>query len=224
MAATAAAPTFRAAPVRVRVPATSANLGPGFDALGLALGLYDDVVAQVTDEPGLRVEVAGEGADERAARRDATSSSRRCAPPSRRLGGAAARPRRRAARTASRTAAASARRPPRSSPASSRPAASSSAARSGSTTPALLELAAALEGHPDNVAACLLGGLTVAWSDDGRRAGGVRCRSHPASHRWRSSRGASASTARRARLLPDGRAARRRGASTPVAPRCSSRR
>src|SRR4051794_9773835 len=54
-------PTFRAAPVRVRVPATSANLGPGFDALGLALTLHDDVVARVTDS-GLSVDVAGMGA------------------------------------------------------------------------------------------------------------------------------------------------------------------
>ena len=53
---------FRAAPVRVRVPATSANLGPGFDALGLALALYDDVVVRVAEE-GLYVDVAGEGAD-----------------------------------------------------------------------------------------------------------------------------------------------------------------
>src|SRR3954466_3102703 len=53
-------PTFRAAPVRVRVPATSANLGPGFDALGLALTLHDDVVARVTDS-GLSVDVAGMG-------------------------------------------------------------------------------------------------------------------------------------------------------------------
>src|SRR5213079_2424585 len=56
-------PTFRAAPVRVRVPATSANLGPGFDALGLALSLYDDVTAQVSGS-GIRVRVAGEGAGE----------------------------------------------------------------------------------------------------------------------------------------------------------------
>src|SRR4051794_33341311 len=54
-------PTFRAAPVRIRVPATSANLGPGFDALGLALTLHDDVVARVTDS-GLSVDVAGMGA------------------------------------------------------------------------------------------------------------------------------------------------------------------
>src|SRR5690349_2252215 len=55
-------PAFKAAPVRVRVPATSANLGPGFDTLGLCLALYDDVVVRVMDEPGLSVDVAGMGA------------------------------------------------------------------------------------------------------------------------------------------------------------------
>ena len=53
---------FRAAPHRVRVPATAANLGPAFDAAGLALNLYDDIVVQVT-ETGLDVQVAGEGAE-----------------------------------------------------------------------------------------------------------------------------------------------------------------
>src|SRR5260370_31327191 len=48
--------------VRVRVPATSANLGPGFDALGLALALYDDVDAWVCAS-GLSIEISGEGAD-----------------------------------------------------------------------------------------------------------------------------------------------------------------
>ena len=48
--------------VRVRVPATSANLGPGFDALGLALSLHDDVDAWVC-ESGLSIEISGEGAD-----------------------------------------------------------------------------------------------------------------------------------------------------------------
>src|SRR5206468_10221047 len=46
--------------VHVRVPATSANLGPGFDALGLALALYDDVEASGGD--GVTVTVEGEGA------------------------------------------------------------------------------------------------------------------------------------------------------------------
>jgi len=48
-------------PVRVRVPATSANLGPGFDTLGLALGLHDEVEVRITGS-GLAIEVAGEGA------------------------------------------------------------------------------------------------------------------------------------------------------------------
>jgi hypothetical protein len=48
--------------VRVTVPATSANLGPGFDALGLALGLHDVVEVEVIDD-GLDVTVVGVGAD-----------------------------------------------------------------------------------------------------------------------------------------------------------------
>ena len=53
--------------VRVRVPASSANLGPGFDSLALALALYNTV--EVTALPGggepvVRVEVSGEGAEE----------------------------------------------------------------------------------------------------------------------------------------------------------------
>ena len=47
--------------VLVRVPATSANLGPGFDTLGLALALHDEVEARVTGS-GLEIEVDGEGA------------------------------------------------------------------------------------------------------------------------------------------------------------------
>ncbi|MGZ5400448.1 MAG: homoserine kinase [Nocardioides sp.] len=49
-------------PVRVSVPATSANLGPGFDSLGLALDLRDVLTGEVTDA-GLVVDVEGEGAD-----------------------------------------------------------------------------------------------------------------------------------------------------------------
>ena len=50
------------AAVRVRVPASSANLGPGFDSIGCALGVWDECTATVTDEPGLVVVVEGEGA------------------------------------------------------------------------------------------------------------------------------------------------------------------
>lgn len=55
--------TFVPGPVRVTVPATSANLGPGYDAFGLALSLRDTLEAEVTDG-GLRVEVTGAGADD----------------------------------------------------------------------------------------------------------------------------------------------------------------
>ena len=48
--------------MRVRVPATSANLGPGFDALGLALTLHDEVEARILPA-GLSIEITGEGAD-----------------------------------------------------------------------------------------------------------------------------------------------------------------
>ncbi len=53
--------TFVDGPVEVTVPATAANLGPGYDALGLALGLRDRLVGRVTGG-GTVVEVSGEGA------------------------------------------------------------------------------------------------------------------------------------------------------------------
>lgn len=52
--------TFVQEPVRLTVPATSANLGPGYDSLGMALELRDTVTAQVT-RSGLSIEVRGEG-------------------------------------------------------------------------------------------------------------------------------------------------------------------
>jgi len=54
---------FRSVGVEVVVPATSANLGPGFDSLGLALAIHDHLVAMVTEDPGVLVTVEGEGAD-----------------------------------------------------------------------------------------------------------------------------------------------------------------
>ena len=45
--------------VVVRVPATSANLGPGFDSLGLALDVHDELIAMVTEDEGVLVEVDG---------------------------------------------------------------------------------------------------------------------------------------------------------------------
>ena len=156
---------FRAAPTRVRVPATSANLGPGFDSFGAALALYDDVVAQVSDDTGVRVDVHGEGAD--AVPRDhrhlvAKSLLRGFDA----LGG---RPRGVDLVCANRI------------PHGRGLGSSAAAIVSGLLLAralvvggedrlpdaALLELASSLEGHPDNVAACVYGGITVAWVDAG---------------------------------------------------------
>lgn len=49
--------------IRVRVPATSANLGPGFDAIGLALQLYNELTLSVVPGSAPRVEIEGEGVE-----------------------------------------------------------------------------------------------------------------------------------------------------------------
>lgn len=160
-----AKPTFRAAPVRVRVPATSANLGPGFDCLGLALSLYDDVVVRATDEPGLTVDVAGMGAVS-VARNARNLVVRAMRATFQQLGGA---PRGLEVVCANRIP-------------HSRGLGSSAAAIVAGVVAAramvvggnermdddaVLALATSLEGHPDNVAACLRGGLTAAWTAAG---------------------------------------------------------
>ncbi len=48
----------------VRVPATTANLGSGFDCVGMAFDWYDELTLEILDAPGLEVEVTGEGADQ----------------------------------------------------------------------------------------------------------------------------------------------------------------
>lgn len=148
------------------MPATSANLGPGFDALGLALSLRDQVRLGTT-RSGLVVEVEGSGStsvprDEthlvvRAARAafDAMGvaqpglalSCTNVVPHGRGLGSSAA------AIIAGVVAA----------------RASVHGGGELLDDAAALRLAAQLEGHPDNVAAALLGGLTIAW-DDGKGA------------------------------------------------------
>jgi homoserine kinase len=156
--------------VRVRVPATSANLGPGFDALGLALTLHDDVDAWVC-ESGLSIEISGQGEELAEAGEDhlvvramraafAITGSQppgiglRCVnriPHGRGLGSSAA------AIVAGILAARALAEP-------------GPGAADAHPWPdgALLGLATELEGHPDNVAACLAGGLTIAWTEDGQ--------------------------------------------------------
>ncbi len=152
--------------VRVLVPATSANLGPGFDALGLALTLYDEVEARILPS-GLSIEISGEGEDLAGAGEEhlvvramraafAVTGGQppglglRCVnriPHGRGLGSSAA------AVVAGLLAA---------------QALSGSGKLSDSgklPDAALLPLACEFEGHPDNVAACLGGGLTIAWTE-----------------------------------------------------------
>jgi homoserine kinase len=161
--------TFRAAPVRVRVPATSANLGPGFDSLGLALTLYDDVVVRVTDEPGLTVDVAGMGAAT-VARNARNLVVRAMRSTFARLG---SKPRGLEVVCANRI--------PHGRGLGSSAAAIVAGVVAARTLvvggherlddEATLALATELEGHPDNVAACLMGGLTLSWTDEsGARA------------------------------------------------------
>jgi homoserine kinase len=56
--------TFKATMAQISVPATSANIGPGFDCFGLALELRDRYAAQVLDDETFDVDVTGEGAGE----------------------------------------------------------------------------------------------------------------------------------------------------------------
>ena len=161
--------------VHVRVPATSANLGPGFDALGLALALYNEVTAAEAD--GVSVRIEGEGAG-----RLPPNGHNVVARGVRQAYEAAGRPFPGVALTCVN------RVPP------ARGLGSSAAAWVGGlvagnallggplSRDVLLALAARAEGHPDNVAAALLGGLTVscALGDGGVAAvslpvpGGVR--------------------------------------------------
>lgn len=141
--------------VHVRIPATSANLGPGFDTLGLAFALYNEVEAAEAERVSVRVE--GEGAG-RLATNDANVVARGV-----RLAYEAA------GRPFAGCALACVNRIP-----TSRGLGSSAAAWVGGLVAgnallggpldreALLTLAARAEGHPDNVAAALFGGLTVS--------------------------------------------------------------
>jgi homoserine kinase len=174
--------------VRVSVPATSANLGPGFDCLGLALDLRDDLTARITPG-GLHIAVEGEGGGTGGVPRDETHlvvrAMRRTferlgvAPPGLHVSCVNRIPH-------------------------ARGLGSSAAAIVAGILLArglilegtqllgaaeVVALADEIEGHPDNVAACLLGGLTIAWTDlpaaedlaarPPSAARAVRCELHP---------------------------------------------
>lgn len=149
--------------VQVRVPATTANLGPGFDTLGLALAFYDELEVEALDTPGVTVTVEGVGAGEVSTdETNLVASSikyvfdqvkqpmpglnliaRNQIPHGRGMGSSG-----------------------------SAIVAGIKAAQGllegvvDFTDEDLLALATALEGHPDNVAPALFGGLTIAWTTE----------------------------------------------------------
>jgi homoserine kinase len=146
-------------PVLVRVPATSANLGPGFDALGLALSLHDEVEARVAPS-GLSIEVSGEGAADVAdagekhlvvrAMRAAFDALGHAQPPGLALRCVNRIPHGRGLGSSAAAIVAGV-------------LAARALADAGLSPDDALPLANELEGHPDNVAPCLYGGLTIAW-------------------------------------------------------------
>ncbi|RDI64196.1 homoserine kinase [Nocardia pseudobrasiliensis] len=150
--------------VTARVPASSANLGPGFDSLGIALGLFDEIEVRTTDS-GLTIKVEGEGADDvpwgpshlvvRAIERGLESAGvwadgldvvcRNVIPHSRGLGSSA------------------------SAVVGGLAAGRGLAAKFDSELSCddaeLVQLASEFEGHPDNAAASVLGGIVVSWTE-----------------------------------------------------------
>jgi len=157
--------TFKATLAQVSVPATSANLGPGFDCLGLALELRDRYAAQILDEPTFDVDVSGEGADE--LKKDKSHLVIRSM--LRGFEHMGQKPRGIALRALNVTP-------------HGRGLGSSSSAIIGGlalarslvhggeallTDDEMIALATELEGHPDNVAAAVLGGATIAWIENG---------------------------------------------------------
>jgi homoserine kinase len=148
--------------VTVRVPATSANLGPGYDSLGLALSLHDTLTVETLGSGELEFELSGEGAE--TLPRDAshlvvkavTEALHRLGfrheglritadnvnPHGRGLGSSAS------AVVAAVTAA---------------NALVPESSRRGKDW--ILQLTSEMEGHPDNVAPAIFGGLALSWQD-----------------------------------------------------------
>ena len=155
--------TFKATLAQISVPATSANIGPGFDCFGIALELRDRYAAQVLDDETFDVDVTGEGADE--VKKDAKNLVIKSM--LRGFEHMGAKPRGIALRALNVIP-------------HGRGLGSSASAIVGGLALArslvltseqymsdeeLITLATELEGHPDNVAAAFYGGATLAWSE-----------------------------------------------------------
>ena len=162
------------------VAASSANLGPGFDSVGLALGLYDRIEVQTVGS-GLTIEVSGQGAGQvptgpdhlvvRAIHRGLAAAGIHAAglavrchnqiPHSRGLGSSAAA-------VVGGLAIAN--------------ALAAQTDREPFTDAQLIQLASEFEGHPDNASAAVLGGAVVSWTEAGSAPPGyaaARLRLHP---------------------------------------------
>lgn len=146
--------------VRVRVPATTANIGPGFDCLGCALSLYAEFTCEILDEPN-RLEITGcpemyrnaENLFVRAYRRAEQEMGvqpasirvdiRTDVPVSRGLGSSASL--------------------------LAGGAAAANALNGGPLSrQTLVELCNELEGHPDNIAPAVLGGMCASFVEEGK--------------------------------------------------------
>ncbi|CAN5880982.1 homoserine kinase [soil metagenome] len=185
------------------VAASSANLGPGFDSLGVALSLYDEIIVETT-ESGLVVEVEGEGFGQvplgpehlvvRAIERGLQVAGvraqglmvrcRNAIPHSRGLGSSAA------------------------AVVGGLAAANGLVVQSDSdplTELDLIQLSSEFEGHPDNAAAAVLGGAVVSWTDsttDPIRYSAAKLRLHPDLHLFSAIPEVKSSTAETRVLLP----------------------
>ncbi|MDJ0334669.1 homoserine kinase [Salinibacterium sp. G-O1] len=149
--------------VIVRVPATSANLGPGFDTLGLALAVYDELIVTATAAPGVLVDVTGVGKGE-VPTDESNLVARSIAYTFERVG----QPVPGLHLVANNVI-----------PHGGGLGSSAAAIVSGVMAAAgllegivdidverMLIIATELEGHPDNVAPALFGGLTIAWTEE----------------------------------------------------------
>lgn len=147
--------------VTVSVPASSANLGPGYDSLALALDIRDIVKAKLNNSGEIKVEISGFGADSLAKDESHliaqtilatakkfnlnisgfTLECENNIPQGRGLGSSAA------AVVAGLVLA-------------------RELAKADLPDDLLLQEATLIEGHPDNVSACLMGGLTISWQTE----------------------------------------------------------
>ena len=186
------------------VAASSANLGPGFDSMGVALSLYDEIIVETT-ESGLVVEVEGQGAGQvpldgshlvvRAIERGLVATGTvagglrvRCRndiPHSRGLGSSAA------------------------AVVGGLAAANGLAAQADypmMTEDEMVQISSEFEGHPDNAAAAVLGGAVVSWTEvcgSSRRYAAAPISLHPDINLFAAVPQVRSSTAETRAVLPD---------------------